>query len=227
MLHDAVEALRQELNQLKLKLDSSLSSNDYALEEEPEVGSGKSNLNDWQCFKPRKRSRPKKSRPAVTPNTRVSEPSPSTQSTSLKTNSSKKVIVPGARRVWGTMRACTVPTVVKSIKRLTDVGDLRVKRKFKTGNDGKITRWWYVVHAEEAHLQQLENEWEKVKFQTSWKLEPCYRYLEGDIQIPLPEEQSPIHDAVTTRSESEVAPLDLAPAALSQCQEVKSQREES
>jgi len=48
-------------------------------------------------------------------------------------NPSKKELVPGARRIWGTMRTCTVPTVVNSIARLTNVGDnvLKVKRKFK------------------------------------------------------------------------------------------------
>ena len=139
-------------------------------------------------------------------------------------NPSKKELVPGARRIWGTMRTCTVPTVVNSITRLTDVGDsvLRVKRKFKTGTDGKVTRWWYIIHAEEACLQQLESEWQKVELQTSWKLEPCYRYLESDEQTPLSGEQCPLPE-----SESEVAPLDPAPAVLSQHQETQSQREES
>jgi len=34
-----------------------------------------------------------------------------------------------------------------------------VKRKYKTNNDGKIARWWYILHAEEAQLNQLEQEW--------------------------------------------------------------------
>ena len=139
-------------------------------------------------------------------------------------NPSKRELVPGARRIWGTMRTCTVPTVVNSIARLTDVGDsaLRVKRKFKTGTAGKVTRWWYIIHVEEACLQQLENEWQKVELQTSWKLEPCYRYLESDEQTPLSGEQCPLPEG-----ESEVAPLDPAPAVLSQHQETQSQREES
>jgi len=137
-------------------------------------------------------------------------------------NPSKKELVPGARRVWGTMRTCTVPTVVNSIARLTNVGDnvLQVKRKFKTGTDGKVTRWWYVIHAEEACLQQLESEWQKVELQTSWKLEPCYRYLESDERTPLSGEQCP-------EGESEAAPLDPAPAVPSQRQETQSQWEES
>ena len=84
-------------------------------------------------------------------------------------NPSKKDLVPGAHHIWGTMRTCTVPTVVNSIARLTNVGDnaLNVERKFKMGTDGKVTRWWYVIHAEEVCLQQLENEWQKVELQTS------------------------------------------------------------
>ena len=137
-------------------------------------------------------------------------------------NFSKKQLVPGARHIWGTMRTCTVPTVVNSIAHLTNVGDnvLKVKRKFKTGTDGKVTRWWYVIHAEEACLQQLESEWQKVELQTSWKLEPCYRYLECDEPTPLSREQCPLPEG-----ESEVAPLDPAPAVLSQCQEAQRQRE--
>ena len=66
---------------------------------------------------------------------------------------------------------CTVPTVVNSIARLTNVGDSVLKVKFKMVTDGKVTRWWYVIYAEEAYLQQLENEWQKVELQTSWKLD--------------------------------------------------------
>ena len=118
----------------------------------------------------------------------------------------------------------TVPTVVNSIARFTNVGDsvLKVKRKFKMGTDGKVTRWWYVIHAEEACLQQLESEWPKVELQTSWKLEPCYRYLESDEQTTLSGDQCPLSEG-----ESEAAPLDLAPAVLSQRQETQSQQEES
>ena len=135
-------------------------------------------------------------------------------------NFSKEQLVPGARHIWGTLRTCTVPTVVNSIARLTNVGDnvLKVKRKFKTGIDGKVTRWWYVIHAEEACLQQLESEWQKVEVQTSWKLEPCYRYLESDEQTPLSREQCPLPEG-----ESEAAPLDPAPAVLSQRQEAQRQ----
>ena len=42
----------------------------------------------------------------------------------------KKEVLAGVRSVWGTMKACTVPTVIKSITRLTDVGsNIQVKKE--------------------------------------------------------------------------------------------------
>ena len=60
----------------------------------------------------------------------------------------------------------------------------------------------------------MENEWQKVELQTSWKLELCYRYLESDEQTPLSGEQCPLPEG-----ESEAATLDPAPTVLSQRQE--------
>ena len=71
-----------------------------------------------------------------------------------------------------------------------------------------------MIHAEEVCLQQLESEWQKVELQTSWKLELCYRYLESDERTPPSREQCP-------EDESEAAPLDPAPAVLSQRQETE------
>ena len=68
----------------------------------------------------------------------------------------------------------------------------------------------------------MENEWQKVELQTSWKLELCYRYLESDEQTPLSGEQCPLPEG-----ESEAATLDPAPTVLSQRQETQSQQEES
>jgi len=107
----------------------------------------------------------------------------------------KKEVLAGVCHVWGTMKVLAVPTVIRSITRLTDVGsNIQVKRKYKTNNDGKIARWWYILHAEEAQLKQLEQEWERVHLQTSWKLEPCYKHpLTPSHQetVPAAEEQPP------------------------------------
>ena len=77
------------------------------------------------------------------------------------------------------MRSCSVGSVAKAIRQLTNIsGEIRVKRKYKTTDMGKLSKWWYIVRAEEGLLKQLDGKWEKVKLQTSWKLEPCYKQSE-------------------------------------------------
>ena len=34
--------------------------------------------------------------------------------------------------------------------------------------------WWYVVHAKESVLSDLETKWDQVNVQTGWKLELCF-----------------------------------------------------
>ena len=51
------------------------------------------------------------------------------------------------------MKACTAPTVIKSITRLTSIGsNVQVKRKYKTNDKDKVVKWWYILRAEEAVL---------------------------------------------------------------------------
>ena len=38
------------------------------------------------------------------------------------------------------------------------------------------TKWWYVVHADEDLLTELNTKLDQVKVQTSWKLEPCFMF---------------------------------------------------
>ena len=142
----------------------------------------------------------------------------------------KREVFTGVRRIWGTMKACTVPTVIKSITRLTGIGsNVQVKRKYKTNDKDKVVKWWYILRAEEAVLNQLEQEWEKVQLQTSWKLEPCYK-LPTDSPAPLAQESTQL-DTSTTQSENvnistenpdelsdNLPPLVSTPAALSQSQ---------
>ena len=52
-----------------------------------------------------------------------------------------------------------------------------MKRKFT----GKLSKWWYIIRAEEGLLKELDGKWEKVKLQTSWKLEPCYK--QSDVKL--------------------------------------------
>ena len=54
----------------------------------------------------------------------------------------EKVSVPGAHKVWGTMKACTTPTVSTTIPQLcpTVAGKLQLHRKF---NNRHVTRKWF------------------------------------------------------------------------------------
>ena len=114
------------------------------------------------------------------------------------------------------MKACTATTVIKSITRLTDVGrNVQVKRKYKTNGEGKIVRWWYILHAEEALLKQLEQEWERVQLQTAWKLEPCYKHPSGppllETAPAMQEQNCPISPAQATLQLNEPASLSVSP----------------
>ena len=95
-------------------------------------------------------------------------------------SSRKRVVISGARRIWGTMRTTTPTAVTNALNQLTtvDVTQLTVKRKFKTAanNPTRIQKWWFVVRGEEDMLQQVEGAWNSVAMQTAWKLEPAYRY---------------------------------------------------
>ena len=60
----------------------------------------------------------------------------------------KRVAIPGARRIWGTMRS-THTAVTNALKQLTtvDVSQLIVKRKFKTPDNDQthVHKWWFIV----------------------------------------------------------------------------------
>ena len=81
----------------------------------------------------------------------------------------------GARRIWGTMKSTTPGAISSALKKLTTVGDqVSIKRKHRQLASGR-TRWWFVLKGEEQVLTQLEDEWECVCLQLSWKLEPCFK----------------------------------------------------
>ena len=100
----------------------------------------------------------------------------------------EKVRVPGARKVWGTMKTCTTQAVSTTIALLcpTVAGKLQLRRKFKKTNDnGCVTRWWFLIRGEEDVLVELQQIWECVSIQTSlWRLEECLMFRK------LPPEQS-------------------------------------
>ena len=82
--------------------------------------------------------------------------------------------VPGARRVWGTLKSTTPGAISSALKKLTTVGkQVTIKRKHRQMDSGH-TRWWFVLRGEEEVLTKLEGEWEHVRLQLPWKLEPCF-----------------------------------------------------
>ena len=55
---------------------------------------------------------------------------------------------------------------------------LEVRRKYKKSDDNKVVKWWHVVNGDEKLLTLLEQNWGKVKIQTSWDLEPCLTFTD-------------------------------------------------
>lgn len=97
----------------------------------------------------------------------------------------------GKRKVWGTMKICP-PTAVKGVlTKLANIEGTRiqVKRKYKVGEGGGVTKWWHVVSGDESTMAKLEEEWEKVQMQTSWVIKPCLSYAddtpEGNPSSPI------------------------------------------
>ena len=94
--------------------------------------------------------------------------------------SMSKVKVVGARRIWGTLRDCTVKSVKNVIVRVCKIDrGVHVKRKLKENSVTNKTRWWFVLHGSESLLCELEEKWPQVYMQTSWKLQPCYKPIDS------------------------------------------------
>ena len=86
---------------------------------------------------------------------------------------SNLIKVVGARKIWGTLKACSPATVSSTISKLLPSGStLELRIRCKTKLLGSKSIWWFVIHGSEPNLTVLE-EWEKVEIQTSWTLEPC------------------------------------------------------
>ena len=92
--------------------------------------------------------------------------------------------VHGVRKVWGTMKTCSSGAMATTIARLCPAvaGKIRLRRKYKSNEAGRVIRWWFVIRGEEEVLVELENMWDPVFNQTSWKLEECLK-LKEDIPI--------------------------------------------
>ena len=125
--------------------------------------------------KGQKGQRPPAKQPTTASTGATQPPSRRTAGESRSVNngvSGPRVRVDGARRVWGTMSHTTSKSVENVITRCCNLTGLKIRRKIRTADTGKIS-WWFVVHADEAVLCELDSKWESVNLQTSWQLQSC------------------------------------------------------
>ena len=122
-----------------------------------------------------------------------------------------KCKVVGARRIWGPFYFCSPNAVLGCIKKLTGIdAKLRARKKTKDLANNK-TIWWFVLHGDEKDLCTLDEEWDKVHLQTSWRLESCFAPLTtGDTASPNnspanPAEHDPNHPSPSIGTTSAVA----------------------
>ena len=115
--------------------------------------------------------------------------------------------VEGKRKVWGTLKTCSAAAVKSAISSLTNVpsNELSIRRKYKmaTTNPERVTKWWFVIGAEERVLTELQEQWHSVNLQTKWKLEPVFRFTEGTQSNLI---------SIPTEPTSSMASEDLVPA---------------
>ena len=79
----------------------------------------------------------------------------------------------GARRVWGTMKHTTTKTIKNAISRFCKIEGLSIRRKVRNNPSTQKESWWFVIHADEVLLNELESKWDSVNLQTSWVLQYC------------------------------------------------------
>ena len=228
-LRGEVEALRLEVSQLKAQQplpQPQTSANELAKRCTPPAMREESSKNGgWQRVEkkrpPRKQHRSKQGADQAT-NARIGPTVSVSGDDSKKTEGKTKVV--GARRVWGTLKACTVGTVKSVISRFCSNTTARVKRKIKDVQPGKPPRWWFVIHDSEESLQALEENWGSVHVQTNWKLEPCYKPMDSDnstqpstlpppttpTEINMLPSETPTVDVMQNDGKSAASPASLA-----------------
>ena len=84
-----------------------------------------------------------------------------------------RVKVKGARKVWATHPHATVKTVENVISRFCNIQGLKIRRKIRRNEISGKSIWWFVIHANEAVLSELDAKWDSVNVQTSWILNQC------------------------------------------------------
>ena len=109
--------------------------------------------------------------------------------TSAPSDARPMMTVEEKRKVWGTLRTTRATAVKNTIRAITKIEGLYVKRKYhvkKTRQDSsrgintQLSKWWFVVSGEEPTLELLEKKWSAVNYQTNWTLEPVLSYCDSE-----------------------------------------------
>ena len=98
-----------------------------------------------------------------------------------------KVEVKGKRKVWGTLKTTTMAAMKNAIKVISKVEGINIKHKYslkkaqqamigREAASTEVSKWWFVISGEESILDQLARNWDTVKLQTNWSLEPIFSY---------------------------------------------------
>ena len=64
-------------------------------------------------------------------------------------------------------------TVENAIARFCQMEGLKVRRKTSINGRSHKTSWWFVIHADESILHELDEKWDTVNLQTNWILKRC------------------------------------------------------
>ena len=98
-----------------------------------------------------------------------------------------------------------------ALLRELSVSDLQIKHKTILDNAGEVKRWWFIVHAPESVLCDLDSPWESLNLQTGWKLEPCYK----PGSQPLATMHSLCHNGNVSQNSTEDLPASNSPTTAS------------
>ena len=77
--------------------------------------------------------------------------------------------------IWCTMKGTTSASLKYAVSRVCNITALQIKRKTVSDHAGQVNRWWFVMHAPENQLLDLDAAWKQLQLQTGWKLEHCFK----------------------------------------------------
>ena len=73
------------------------------------------------------------------------------------------------------MKVTTTSFMKSTILKFCPLNTLQIKRKTVLDVAGNVKRWWFIIHAPENLLLDLEGSWDQLQLQTGWKLVPCFK----------------------------------------------------